>query len=134
MSIKVAIIVNESLEKVWECWTHPEHIEEWHNPSDSWYVSDVQIDFKEGGEFKIKMAAMDKSGQGDFTGRYTKIEPHQKIIFTLDDERKVVVNFEERPEGILITEQFEASPHQPRAVQDQSWQAILRSFKDYVEH
>lgn len=134
MTLKVAIIVNESIEKVWESWTEADHISEWYNPSDSWYVSDAQIDFKEGKKFNIKMSAMDKSGKGSFEGVYTKIETHKKIGFTLEDGRKVLVKFEDTPEGILITEQFEASPHQPRDVQDQSWQTILRSFKDYVEN
>lgn len=134
MTLKVAIIVNDSIETVWDSWTQPEHIEEWHNPSDSWYVSDADINFKEGGKFNIKMSAMDKSGKGNFSGVYTKIETHKKIGFTLEDGRKVLVKFEDTPEGILITEQFEASPHQPRDIQDKSWQDILRSFKDYVEN
>jgi uncharacterized protein YndB with AHSA1/START domain len=134
MSIKVAIIVNEDLEKVWECWTQPEHIKEWYHPSDSWYVPSAEVDFKVGGKFKIKLAAMDKSGAGAFDGTYTKIELHQKICFDIDDGRKVVVDFETVDNGILVTEQFEPSPNQPREAQEMGWQILLRSFKDYVEN
>lgn len=132
MTIKVAIIANDSLERVWECWTQAEHIKEWYHPSDSWYVPSAEVDFKEGGKFKIKLAAMDKSGAGAFDGVYTKIELHKKICFTIDDGRKVVVKFEVMDNGVLITEEFEASS-QPQDAQEMGWQLLLRSFKHYVE-
>ena len=134
MSMKVAITVKDSLEHVWECWTQPDHIKEWYHAADTWYVPSAESDFKEGGAFKTRMAAMDKSGAFDFAGTFTSIVKHERIAFTLDDGRKVLVKFEEDEDGINITEEFDAAPGQAPDAQQMGWQLILRSFKSYVEN
>lgn len=133
MSIKVAVVVKDSMERVWDCWTQAEHIKEWYHAADTWYVPSAAIDFKEGGDFKIKMAAIDKTGAFDFNGTYTVIKHQEKICFTIDDGRKVRITFEKHPDGVLILEQFEATSDQPLAAQEMGWQRILHSFKNYVE-
>jgi len=133
MKIKVAIVVKDSMERVWDCWTQAEHIKEWYHASDEWYVPSAEVDFKEGGKFDIKMAAMDKSGAFRFQGVYTKITEHKQIDFMIDDGRKVTVEFSEIDGGILIMEHFETTNAQPPAAQETGWQMILRSFKHYVE-
>jgi uncharacterized protein YndB with AHSA1/START domain len=133
MIIKVAIVVNDSIERVWECWTQSDHIKEWYHATENWYVPAAEIDFREGGKFTIKMASFDKTGAFSFNGAYTKITKHEQINFTIEDGRKVVVKFEAADTGILITEQFEATTTQPPAAQDMGWQMLLRSFKAYVE-
>ena len=128
MKIKVAIAVKDSMERVWECWTQTEHIKEWYHALDSWYVPSAEVNFKEGGKFEIKMAAMDKSGALSFNGKYDTIKKHERIDFTIDDGRKVVVTFQETDNGILILEEFEGTSTQPPAAQEMGWQLILKSF------
>lgn len=133
MNIKVAIVVKAPIEKVWECWTQADHVKEWYHAADTWYVPSAETDFKVGGKFKTRMAAIDKSGAFDFAGVFTEIKEHQNIFFTLDDGRKVIVRFETIDGGVLITEQFEATSGQPPTAQQAGWQMILKSFKSYVE-
>ena len=133
MKIKVAITAKGTMEHVWDCWTQAEHIKEWYHAADTWYVPSAEVDFREGGKFKIKMAAIDKSGAFDFNGSYTEIKKHEKICFTIDDGRKVVVTFEETEYGIAILEEFEATKGQDPSSQQAGWQMILRSFKSYAE-
>ncbi len=125
--------MKDSMEKVWNGWTQPAHIKEWYHAADTWYVPSAESDFKVGGKFITKMAAIDKSGAFDFAGVFTEIIEHEKIGFTIDDGRKVVVQFEQLPERILVTEQFEATDGQPPDAQEMGWQLILRSFKSYME-
>lgn len=125
--------MKDSMKRVWECWTQPEHIKEWYHAAETWYVPLADVDFKVGGKFKIKMAAINKSGSFDFEGVYTTIKENEEIRFTISDGRKVVVKFEETEEGIVIIEEFEATPAQPPKAQEMGWQMILRSFKEYVE-
>ncbi len=133
MKIKVAIVVKDSMERVWNCWTQAEHIKEWYHAADTWYVPNAEVDFKEGGKFKIKMAAINKTGAFNFEGVYTSIKKHERIDFTISDGRKVAVSFEPKDGGVLIIEQFEATSTQTPDAQEMGWQMILRSFKDYVE-
>lgn len=125
--------MKDSMERVWDCWTQADHIKEWYHAADTWYVPSAEVDFKVGGKFKIKMAAINKSGAFDFNGVYTNIEEHKKIEFTIDDGRKVRVTFEAQEKGVLVIEEFEATATQPPAAQEMGWQMILKSFKAYVE-
>lgn len=133
MKIKVAIVVKESIEKVWECWTQVEHIMEWYNPSDTWYVSSAESNFKKGGKFKTKMEEMDNSGAFTFEGAFTEIQKYEKICFTISDGRKAEVTFKVTDDGILIMEEFDATTVQHLSVQETGWQSFLHSFKEYVE-
>ncbi len=133
MKLKAAILVKKPIETVWECWTQASHIKEWYHAADTWYVPKAEVDFKIGGKFKIRMAALDKTGAFDFAGKYTDIVDHQQINFTIDDNRKVVVQFESVDGGVLIKEQFDPTSQQSPEAQEMGWQLILQSFKKYVE-
>jgi uncharacterized protein YndB with AHSA1/START domain len=36
--------VKASIEKVWQCWTVPEHITKWNNASDDWHTPFAEND------------------------------------------------------------------------------------------
>lgn len=52
-------------------------------------------DLKIGEPFSYTMAAKDESFSFDFGGIYEEGERHQRIVYTLDDGRKVAVHFKE---------------------------------------
>jgi hypothetical protein len=64
----------------------------------------------------------------DFAGTYTLIRPHQLLAFTLDDGRKVEVQFNELEDGTEIIENFEADDQYSIEEQKKGWQAILENF------
>lgn len=51
----------------------------------------------------------------------------------MSDGRTIEVIFLDTPEGVLVTETFEAETENPEDLQRAGWQAILGSFKKYVE-
>jgi hypothetical protein len=53
--------------------------------------------------------------------------------YFLEAGRKVEVSFEERAEGILITEVFDAEEIHAHEMQIAGWRAILENFKRYAE-
>ena len=79
------------------------------------------------------MAARDGSVAFDFAGRYDEVSPNTLIAYTLDDGRKVTVRFLEHGDSVAITETFEAEQQNSAELQQAGWQAILNSFKRYVE-
>ncbi|MDB5259037.1 MAG: polyketide cyclase [Candidatus Taylorbacteria bacterium] len=138
--ITVTTFVNAPTEKVWRCWTQPEHIMKWYQASPDWHAPAAINDVRVGGRFMTRMAAKDGSAGFDFTGTYTEIEKHRKIEYKTDDDRKVSVVFarKENPakpgeEGCEVTETFEAESINSIEMQRGGWQAILESFKQYVE-
>ncbi|HEY0356311.1 MAG TPA: SRPBCC family protein [Flavisolibacter sp.] len=131
--ITVQTRVNVPLEKVWECWTRPEHITQWCQASEDWHAPYADNDLKEGGRFTTTMAAKDGSMSFDFAGEYTKVEDLKFISYTLDDDRKVTVSFEADGNATRIVEKFEPEQANSPELQQAGWQSILDNFKNYTE-
>ena len=87
------------------------------------------------------MEARDGSFGFDLTAKYTEVTPMKSMSYTLgemkeyflDAGRVVDVTLTETPEGIKITETFDAEDIHPEEMQIAGWSAILGNFKKYVE-
>jgi len=131
--IQVETTVNAPIETIWERWTKPEHIVNWYFASDDWEAPGAENDLRVGGAFLTKMSAKDKSAGFDFTGRYDEVVPHERIVYTMSDGRRVITRFSPNPDGVTITQMFDPESTHSREVQESGWQAILDNFKKYVE-
>ncbi len=131
--ITVQVVVDSSLENVWECWTTPEDIIHWNTALDSWHTPEAENDLREGGRFRYRMEAKDGSMGFDFSGTYDEIWFHHQIKYTMDDGRKVEVIFSFLGDATQIEETFEPENENPVEMQQEGWQAILDNFKKYVE-
>ena len=132
-TITVSTQVNANATQVWKFWTSSEHIIKWNSPSPDWHSPCAEHDFKQGGKFNIRMEAKDGSLGFDFQGVYNIISLNKYIEYTIEDGRKVKITFEEVDGKTFITENFEAETTNSLEVQQGGWQAILDSFKRYVE-
>nr|WP_293300222.1 SRPBCC family protein [Allomuricauda sp.] len=64
---------------VWEVWTNPEHIAQWWGPNG--FTNTIQqMDFKEGGEWKLTMHGPDDTNYPN-RSIFKEIIPHKKIVF-----------------------------------------------------
>ncbi len=133
ITITITTTIQAPIEKVWECWTTPEHIVKWNNASPDWHTPTASNDLRVGGNFSSRMESVDGSQGFDFGGTYTEIEPHAKIAYTIADGRAVEVLFVETSEDVNVTETFELETENPADMQRAGWQAILDNFKKYVE-
>ena len=131
ITVEAAIVA--PIEKVWKYWTEPQHITQWNNASEDWHTPHAENDLKEGGRFTSRMEAKDGSFGFDFGGTYTLIETLKLIEYTLDDDRKVIINFTSQGNETTVVETFEAENMNSIELQKGGWQAILDNFKKYVE-
>lgn len=131
--ITVETIVAAPLQRVWECWTVPEHIVQWSFASDDWEAYGAENDVRVGGQFKTTLAAKDKTTSFDFKGMYTFVEKPSKLAYTLDDGRQVSITFTETPSGVRVVEIFDPENENSAAIQREGWQAFLNNFKKYAE-
>lgn len=132
--IIIETTVDAPIEKVWEYWTTPSHIEKWAFADETWEAYGAENDLKTGGKFKTTMAAKDKSASFEFAGVYTNVNDHETIEYDMDDGRHVSIKFEETPEGVKITQTFDPENENPPEFQREGWQAILNNFKKYTEN
>jgi uncharacterized protein YndB with AHSA1/START domain len=131
--ITVQTTVKAPVDKVWKFWTQPEHIVKWCFASPEWHTPKAQNDLRVGGRFVSRMEARDGSMGFDFGGLYDDVQMNELIAYTMDDGRMVSVNFQSIGNETNITETFEAENENPIEMQRGGWQAIMDSFKKYVE-
>lgn len=133
MSITVRTTVNAPLDRVWRCWTEPEHVTQWCFASADWEAPTARNDLRPGGTFMTRMQAKDKSFGFDFGGTYTKVQPMTRIEYDMGDARHVSVSFAETAAGVEVVETFDAEKENPDEKQRAGWQAILDNFKKHAE-
>lgn len=131
--ITIQATVNAPVEKTWKFWTDPNHIVHWNQASEDWHTPRAENDLRVGGKFVSRMEAKDGSQGFDFEGTYDEVKPYEIIAYTLGDGRKVNVVFEGQGFQTKITSSFEPENIFSIEMQQTGWQAILDSFKDYVD-
>ena len=133
MPITVTTLIRKPLQHVWQCFIMPEHIVHWNHASEDWHCPKAENTVEVGGKFLYTMAAKDGSFSFDFWGIYDEIAEHAVLAYTLGDDRKVRVTFQEEDDHIIVTEQFDPEQVNSEELQQAGWQSILNSFKTYCE-
>lgn len=133
MKITIQATVKADVQKAWDCYTLPEHITNWNFASDDWHCPSAENDLQPGGRYKARMEAKDGSFGFDFEATYDEIINQKKIVYTLDDGRKVVTDFEDLDGKTKVTTMFDAESENSIDMQKEGWQAILNNFKKYTE-
>lgn len=132
-SITVESELNASPEKVWKIWTDPKHIVKWNAASEDWHTPRAENDLRTGGKFTSRMEAKDGSSGFDFSGIYSNVEYLKNIAYTMEDGRRVNVDFGGDDNVTTIKETFDAEETNSHELQKSGWQSILDNFKKYVE-
>ena len=132
-SITVNTNVNAPVDKVWNLWGDPQHITKWAAASDDWHTTKAENDLRTGGKFTSRMEAKDGSMGFDFGGVYDEVRENEYIGYTLEDGRKVTINFTAEGGKTGIVQTFDPESENPREMQQAGWQAILDNFKKYAE-
>ncbi len=138
--ITVQAAIAADTKKVWDYYTKPEHITKWNFASPDWHCPNAENDLKVGGKYSARMEAKDArlpDGKGslgfDFEATYDVVVEHKNFIYTLADDRKVAVNFEDHGDKTHVIVTFDAENQNSEEMQRNGWQAILDNFKKYVE-
>jgi uncharacterized protein YndB with AHSA1/START domain len=131
--IKVEVLVDAPLARIWERWIGPEHVTKWYAASDDWHTPRATNDVKVGSTFDFRMEARNGSAGFDFRGTYTIVVPSEHLHCLLGDGRHLDIRFLREGNRVRIVEEFDAETTNTVEHQRAGWQAILTSFKRYVE-
>lgn len=131
-TITVATLVNAQPQKVWDCYTAPEHIVHWNFADPSWHCPEATNDLKIGGTYHARMEAKDGSFGFDFDAIYTQLDMGNSFSYEFGG-RTATVSFDKEDNGTRVVVRFEAETQNPVEMQRNGWQAILNNFKAYVE-
>src|ERR1700753_2597105 len=92
MKITVETTISAPINRVWQAYTTPKDIKQWHAASDDWHTTAATVDLRTGGNFSSRMEAKDGSMGFDFAGTYTKVIEHKLIESSIGD-RTLLVEF-----------------------------------------
>lgn len=132
--ITIKATVNAPVAKTWEYYSLPEHVTQWNAAHESWHCPKAENDFRTGGRFSYRMEARDGSFGFDFGGVYDSVKLQESFAYTMDDNRKVTIDFvalDENTTGLTVV--FDPESINDPEFQKQGWQAILDNFKSYTE-
>ena len=129
IKITIEADIKADPQKVWDCWTLPEHITHWNFASDDWKCPYARNDLRVGGIYMARMEAKDGSFGFDFEAVYDEIIEHQKIAYTMGDGRQATTNFEQKGDSTHVSTVFDAESSNSVEMQKNGWQAILNNFK-----
>lgn len=130
--ITVSASVNVDKNKVWDCYTNPEHIVHWNFADPSWHCPIAENNMTIGGKYLARMEAKDGSFGFDFEAFYTKIDMQNSFSYSFGD-RFCDVNFNVVDDQTEVIVSFDPETENPIELQQAGWQAILNNFKFYVE-
>lgn len=131
--VTVQAIIQAPIEKVWRCWTEPEHIMKWNQASEDWHAPKAENDLRVGGKFVTRMEAKDGSAGFDFGGVYDVVKQYEAISYTMGDGRRVDITFTDQGNETKVVEIFDAESTHPIEFQQAGWQSIMNNFKTYTE-
>jgi uncharacterized protein YndB with AHSA1/START domain len=134
MKIALEIVVNKSLEKVWELWTNPADVCCWNIPFPEWHTPKAEIDLRAGGRFFFRMESKDKKEGFDYSGTYDRVIKNNLIEYTLKDGRKVQNSFIVIGTQTKIIEIFEPEENLSIEMQSRFCKGVLEAFKTYAEN
>jgi len=130
--ITVTTTINADAKKVWDYYTNPKHIVNWNFADPSWHCPTATNDMKVGGIYNVRMEAKDGSFGFDFEAVYTEIHDGESFAYEFGGRQSSVV-FKEQNGQTTVTVTFDPETQNPVEMQQQGWQAILNSFKNYTE-
>ena len=133
MKITVETDVKSKLDTVWDAWNNPVDIKHWNAAQDDWHTTESHVDLREGGKFRSRMEAKDRSVGFEFEGVYTRVVPKKEIAYRMSDGREVEVQFIEQDGKVRVRETFDAEAQNSPELQKSGWQAILDNFSRHVE-
>ncbi|SMC59707.1 SRPBCC family protein [Moheibacter sediminis] len=131
--ITVAADVQAPIEKVWNAYTQPQHITKWNQASEDWCCPHAENDVKVGGKYNARMEAKDGSFGFDFEAIYDEIVDRKKLSYNMLDGRNATIEFISDGNQTKVTTTFDPENQNPIEMQQDGWQAIMNSFKNYVE-
>lgn len=120
-------------ERVFDAFVTPDDLLQWHRASEDWTTPHAETDPRVGGKFNIGFGDPTGEHSFDFTGTFTDVNRPNRLAYTIDDGRKVTVDFTDAGECTTdVVWEFEPENHFPKEMQREGWNAQLTNLGKYL--
>jgi uncharacterized protein YndB with AHSA1/START domain len=128
-----AVIVQRTLpvgpDRAFDAWLEPSELRSWMAP-----VSDVEVDARVGGRFRIVMARAEaEGGPIEHTGEYRELDRPRRLVFTwvspyTNGESVVTVDLQPEGSGTRVVLTHEGLPPESRDGHAEGWGTFLDAY------
>jgi uncharacterized protein YndB with AHSA1/START domain len=139
-SLHIRRIYQAPVAAVYAAWTDPEQMKRWMGPSDAFGESEITMDVRVGGRYRIVMHSPDGETHR-VGGVYREVIPHKKLVYTWawestpERESLVTLEFKSSGEGtelVLAHQRF--ADVQARDKHREGWIGCLDRLGRFVSH
>jgi uncharacterized protein YndB with AHSA1/START domain len=120
---------------VFEAWTSEEVLRRWFHAERDWETPEAQVDLRVGGAVRVVMRDPDQGKEVGGGGRYTEIEPPNRLAFTWTwdgEERQTLIELDfEEAEGQTTVRMTHSGLHDEEAVSrhEYGWNNCLANLE-----
>ena len=137
-SLQIRRVYDAPVAAVYAAWTDAEQMKHWFAPSDDFGMSDVVLDVRVGGRYRVVLHRPD-GDESRVGGVYREVVPNRRIVYTWawesTPERESLVTVEFRPSGqrteLLLTHQRFADTD-ARDKHQHGWNGCLERLGRYL--
>lgn len=127
-------------EKVWRAWTDPQALKRWFGPGGNDPVSQVELDLRAGGRYRIVFGGPDGAAH-EVQGVYREVVPNRRLVFTWvwprttpERESLVTIDFRQVARGTELV--FRHERFADETVRDdhrQGWSASFAKLERWLQ-
>ncbi len=139
-SLEIRRVYQAPVAAVYAAWTDPEQMKQWMGPTDAFGESEVTMDVRVGGLYRIVMHSPDGETHR-VGGVYREVVPNKKLVYTWawesTPERESLVTLEFKPSGegtelVLAHQRF--ADTQARDKHQEGWIGCLDRLGRFLSH
>ena len=139
-SLAIRRVYQAPVAAVYAAWTDPEQMKQWMGPTDAFGESEVTMDVRVGGRYRIVMHSPDGETHR-VGGVYREVVPNKKLVYTWawesTPERESLVTLEFNPSGegtelVLAHQRF--ADTQARDKHQEGWIGCLDRLGGFLSH
>lgn len=103
-SLTLSRVYKATPEELWDIWTDPTKIEEWHRPDSPGATAEATLEPKVGGAYSIRMKRVEAETAFVVHGVFTEFDPPHKLTYSWDwadggEKSEVSVAFKPTSDG-----------------------------------
>ncbi len=143
-TVRLERAYDASPDRVFAAWTNPEVLRRWWAISDSFAASEVEVDLRVGGRYRLAMRDAD-SGEGHVVfGEYREVDPPDRLVYTwawegtgpyAGHESVVSVRFQPEGDGTrVVLEHSGLLDDDSRASHTHGWTGVLEMLEQRGIH
>lgn len=131
-SITIERTLNAPIDRVFDAFTTPEDLREWHHAGGGWQTPYAEVDARVGGKQKIAYANPQGKVEFEIESEFTIVDKPNKLEYIFGD-RTITIDFEEADGKTKLTLEIDIENKNDKELQLKGWSEHVDNLQNYME-